>query len=706
MNGKSGSYHFRGGGAKYSVWVDRMFLLAAAACAFVMYVLTAHRTIDWWFGASYTLTAVTFGVHSPPGSLLLTLLGWLVAQLPLGLSKAFALNLFAGFLGTATCCLLMLLGLRLMRYREFNIASHTAAAFAIPLVGVLSGSLLFALSETMWRHSVIFMPYVLTALFTVLILWAAFAWWRCAGEGKGVRWLFLVMLLFGLDLSVHRTNLLLLPGFLLWVLINRPSAYRRGRSWAAGVVGLVVGLAFHLLIMPIAARDPSLNFGDPSTWPRLYEYLSLQQYGGSWLVNMWPRQGPFFGYQIGNYLRDFAGDFVSYGGVLAAVPLLFCLIGLATLLSRDPKLLAGLVLLFLCSSLGAVVYFNVPDQYQFPMDRHYLPSFVIFALVVSIGAGSTLRFLSEQAGRFRTLTVPLILIVALSMPVKQVVRNYHEVDGSKSYFGYDFARNILSTVQPEAIVIVQGDNYWPVYCLQNLEHVRPDVTVLSLSLLNAEWYVRQLSSRYPDLPLGFTDEELERLAPIPWQDTTIVTRVEGDPETYRLADGEVFAAGRISSEFAALPDSIALTVPPSIPEGFLLVQDQLLAGMIEENRWRRPIYFTFPLDWLHERLRLEGLVWLLVPQDPVTPNVDLLGENLRRRYSHRGYADTAVPVSSYTHTNGLNVQIAFYYLATYELQRGDTTACLETARMLRQLVPLDRIEPQPAVREAIDRLCR
>ena len=703
---------------KFEAWIRRLFLLAAALCAFIIYALTAYRNIDWWFGASYTLTAVTFGVHSPPGSLLLTILGWLVAQLPLGISKAFELNLFSGAIGAVTCCLAALLGSKLLRHRDYSARARSGAVSVAALIGAIAGALFLAFSDAMWRYSIIFMPYVLTALFTVLIIWAIFAWWRreAAGAQPDGR-LFLVLLLFGLDISVHRTNLLMLPGFLLWVLIFQPCVYRRGRSWAAGAAGLFTGLAFHLLIMPMAARDPALNFGDPSTWRRFYEYISLQQYGGSWLVNMWPRNASFI-YQLKSYFGDFRNNFLSYGGILAYIPLVLFHIGMIVLGRRDFKLLTGLLILFFFLSLGAVVFFNVPDQYIFPMDRHYIPSFVLFGIFLVIGTGSMMRTVMERAGRFRLLVAPLALLLVLSMPIKQVMRNYERLDGSESFFGYDFAHNILSTVQPGAIVIVQGDNYWAVRGLQVLDGMRPDVTVLSTSLLNTGWYIEQIKESHDGLPLSFTVEELEGLAPVPWQDTTIVTQVEGDPEIYQLwesiggssaAEGVEAPAATESAELrenAELPDTFSIIVPPSIHQGMLLVQDQVLIRMIEQNRWRRPIYFTIPPGWLRGHLRMEGLAWLLVPQSPPVPNVDLLRENLRERYSIRGYADVSSPISIYTRGNGRNLQIAFYYLASYEAERGDTTACRETAELLKELVPLDRIEPQPFVHDAIDRLCQ
>ena len=125
------------------------------------------------------------------------------------------------------------------------------------------------------------------ALFTALLLWAILNGSRNNNSAYAAGWLFVVMLLFGLDFSVHRTNLLLLPGVFIWMVLCYPRTFLGFKNWIAGGFGLTLGLAFHLLIMPMAARNPVLNASDPSNWSRFYYYISLQQYGGSWLVNMW-----------------------------------------------------------------------------------------------------------------------------------------------------------------------------------------------------------------------------------------------------------------------------------------------------------------------------------------------------------------------------------------------------------------------------------
>ena len=72
--------------------------VAVTSLATVVFWLTAYPTITWWDSANYSLAAATLGITSSPGSLLLTLLGWPLTKLPLGITPAHVLNLFAGVL--------------------------------------------------------------------------------------------------------------------------------------------------------------------------------------------------------------------------------------------------------------------------------------------------------------------------------------------------------------------------------------------------------------------------------------------------------------------------------------------------------------------------------------------------------------------------------------------------------------------------------
>jgi hypothetical protein len=92
------------------------------------------------------------------------------------------------------------------------------------------------------------------------------------------------------------------------------------------------------------------------------------------------------------------------------------------------------------------------------------------------------------------------------------------------------------------ITFVAGDNFWPLMYLQIAENVRLDVVVMCPNLLNAGWYVKQITESYPNLPLNLTAEELANAALVFRQDSTITTQVWGAPDSYQLTDGAKWPA--------------------------------------------------------------------------------------------------------------------------------------------------------------------
>ena len=190
-------------------------------------------------------------------------------------------------------------------------------------------------------------------------------WWEEADQPNAWRRLALLGLLFGLDFSVHRTNALLMPGALVWILLRHPRTLRAPRVWLGGAGGVIAGLAVQLLIIPIAAfTRSSLNFGDPSTLPRFWDYISLAQRGGGFLVQFFPRNAPFWSVQVADLLRVLGADFFSVTApacMLGVLPGMAAVGGLVALWRRDRRL--ALALSSLLQHPGAV----------FPVVRPTLP---------------------------------------------------------------------------------------------------------------------------------------------------------------------------------------------------------------------------------------------------------------------------------------------------------------------------------------------
>ncbi len=675
--------------------------LTASVVAVVFYWLTAFRTITWWDSGEYALAAITLGVPHPPGSQLAVWLGWIVTKLPLGISKIVALNCLSGVFAAATTGLVCGLALGLFRRHHIADTGESSDISAVLLGAVAAvASLAFSFGDTLWTLATRFAPYTLTPLLTALIIWSLLRWWHQFDRPEAIRWLVFASLLFGLDFSVHRTNLLLLPGMLVWIFLRHPRILASLRTWFYCVASFAIGLAFHLTTIPIAAGNPALNMCDPSNWSSFWSYFTLKQYGGGMLVNLLPRKAPFLSVQMTDYLKIFGDNFAHFGGtvVLGVLPLILGLIGLWFLWRRERRLAIGTIVLFLCASFVGVIYFNTPANFFRSMDRHYLPSLLIFTIWIVYGACTLVAIVQKAHFRYRLLMLAIVGALALACPVHQIARNYSAVDSSRNYFAIDFARNALTCLPPNAIVFSGGDNdTYPLLYAQTAEGLRPDVDILNFYLLNTPWYLQQLLKRRPDFPLRLSADEIKQLRPIAWHDSTASIAVHGAPADFAL------------SRETVLPDSIRLQVRPNGGR-YLMVSDQLVLKMLSENNWKRPVCFlvTVPMDdkvGLQPYSRTDGLYYRIVPSANAPVSREVLEQCFAKDFAYRGFNDSDVTIDPVSKMMGLNYCAGMLQLMVAQAAAGDTLACAETRTALKRLLPPDRLDWPGSIRQAADQLC-
>jgi hypothetical protein len=632
----------------------------------------------------------------------LTALGWTITRLPTGLPPAHLLNLFAGALGGVTVALVFGIARRLLCYAGKPDPAEADRPLRIAIVGAALGALSFAFSETLWEYAVQFTPYVLTSVFTGLVLWTLLRWWERAAHPDAWRWLLCLGLLFGLDFSVHRTNALLLPAVLGWILLRHPQTLRSARTWIGGAGGMVVGLAFQLLIIPIAATNPVLNAGDPSNWSRFYDYVSLGQYGGGWLVQFYPRHAPLGSVQIMDLVRGFGGNFLWLGGgtgVLGILPTLFGLLGLFRLWQRNRRLAIGFAGLLLAHATITVAYFNIPEHFFRSFTRHYLPVFVTWAVLIAYGMGESLIRLRNLNWGGRHVAEWSAVLLAI-VPLSQLLRNWTAIDGSRRTFTEDYATNSLNGLPQNAILFTVGDNdTWPLVYAQVVERVRPDVQIVNLSLTNATWYVDETVRRDPSFPLARGAQS--HLSMKPWSDTTVVIPVVGSAAEFGLPAG------------LKLPDAIALHAGPTMGK-YVLPQDLVLLQILQINRWRRPLCLAmtagdpgvFGSVWLRPYSRLDGLFWRVVPHADPPANPEVLHKNLLGTYVYRGYAEPDIPLDAESRGVGLSYYPAFVALSRAEYAHAERDSCRESHDAMLRVLPPSRLEPDSATRHAIDGVCQ
>jgi hypothetical protein len=644
-------------------------LFAVLAVSIGVFWRTAYPTITWWDSPNYSLAAHTFGLTSAPGGLLLTILGWPVSHLPLGMSPARNLNLFAGLLAGITAALVFIVALRLRAVSGPANEATGVATFA----GAAVGALTFAFSATLWEHAIKFTPYVLTAVFTGLILWAMLRWWESAHDPRSWLWLLLIGLLFGLDFSVHRTNALLIPSAIAWVAIRSPQSLLRLRSVAATGAGLAGGLAVHLIVIPIARYTSSpVNVGEPSSLARFWSYVSLESAGGNFLVDLWPRNSPFWSVQVTDLVRIFGDNFFHWNtsaSLPGVLPALAMIAGFVVLYRRSRSLAtAWMVSLFLLAAT-TVVYFNIPANFFRPFDRHYLPIFVVAGATIAFGMSWAAESLVAATQRARAALLVGASAMAL-LPVVQLVGNWTAHDASKRHFAEDFARNALESLPRNAIYITVGDNdTFPAMYMQGAEGVRPDVRIVNIGWSTVDWYITQQHRR---------------------DSTPLVSFSAGE----RLMRSRGLLDTLLSVPIAGTSDSVRLRVKPST-NGMFYPNELALMDIISTNRWRRPIALAITSgsfgEWLSPNARLDGLHWHVDANVQTNDDSTVLRDNLLSKFAYRGYADASVRLEPEARGMGFQYFNAFRRLLEKERASGRTDECRAALVRFQTAFPSDRL---------------
>jgi hypothetical protein len=172
----------------------------------------------------------------------------------------------------------------------------------------------------------------------------------------------------------------------------------------------------------------------------------------------------------------------------------------------------------------------------------------------------------------------------LGMAMLPLVLNWSWASRSGDYAARDWAYDLLMSVEPYGVLFTHGDNdTFPLWYLQEVEHIRKDVTVVVGQYLYTSWYPKQLKELTgPERQRPFDPLEAEGLYDGSEPPSEPILSLQ--PE-----DMDRVAGVRLDRDFTvALPD-VALT----FPEGAVLARgDQLALSIIHDSLDERPIYFA------------------------------------------------------------------------------------------------------------------
>jgi len=477
------------------------------------------------------------------------------------------------------------------------------------------------------------------------------------------------------------------------------------------------------------------QYGDWGTFPRRFpglpqEWQFDQEHPNeNYKTWQWSKQMDFlWDYQIKKmYLRYFGWQFIGKGDTrgadgfiaenftwrgLGMLPFLIGLIGMVYHFRKDWRHSSSILLLFLATGVAIVLYLNQENPQPRERDYVFVGSFFAFALWIGIGASALFEWIKERyyliAGNqergaqknmlYKGLTGLTLLLLILALPVNLFSFNFRDHDRSGNYVAYDYSYNILQSCEPNSILFTNGDNdTFPLWFLQYVYNIRRDVRVVNLSLLNTDWYIKQLKNEEPRVPISLTDNQIGQLSLIPWEAQKIKIPVPANARSEVL--GEIDVA---STAHAEPLNELEVNVQPTIMGRALRVQDFMILNIIYANQWKKPINFAVTVSDdnkvnLDPWLRMDGLAFKLVPMDGEVLARERLRKNLFEDFKYRGLDDKSVYYDDNVIGLLQNYRAGFLRLAQEYLMQRNHDKVIETLDRMEKVIP-ENVIPVPDYR--------
>jgi len=679
-----------------------------------MYLKTAAPSVPFWDCGEFIATSYIMGVPHPPGAPLFVLIGRLFSLLPIGKEIAWRVNLIS-VLSSALCALFMyLISVRLLLLwragRRPVFASDAAGARTslwdlLPVyAGSAVGALCIAFSDTFWFNATEAEVYGIAMLVSMFGIWLAFVWSDRQEDPNSDRILLLIAYLFGLGAGIHLQCLLTIPSILLLVWFTNRRPLRNPWMWIGVVLLFMLGYSTYFSLFIRSGLDPAIDENDPETLRSFRYFLQRKQYGEeSLLSKLFDRKAPFWTFQLNDmFIKYFMQQYplplpswvLSFRKAtkpealpvsVPVIPILLGLIGMYAHLRREWKGFAIMFIVFGLMGLGLVVYLNMEDPQPRERDYFFVGAFMIFAMWIGIAISWILGHVRRA---MPTPAVPVALTAFfLLLPIGMGTAGYHSHDRTGNYIAYDYAHNILNSCEEDAILFTNGDNdTFPLWFLQEVERIRRDVKVVNLSLLNTNWYIKQLRDFEPRIAIKYSDQYIDDVLCGPDIEAIIrAGRVDGvERSTGRVlpwSAKEVTAAG------------LKWTMPAAKGYSLLRVQDVMVYNIIRWNQWTRPVYFAVTVAGenkigIDDYLSMEGMVFRLERTKGQLMNAERSRHNLWDVYRYRGINDPAVYKNENTSKLLSNYRAAFSQLIHTYWTQGETEPLYEAMVKYDETLPL------------------
>ncbi|MBC8154164.1 MAG: DUF2723 domain-containing protein, partial [Bacteroidetes bacterium] len=395
---------------------------------------------------------------------------------------------------------------------------------------------------------------------------------------------------------------------------------------------------------------------------------------------------------------------------------------------RGDFLVVGM--LFFFTGIALQIFINSPPQEPRERDYIYAGSFYFFAVWLGLGVMAIAEGVRAYLKNDFTRNVA-VAGVCLLVPAMMGAKSWDNHDRNHRYHSVDFAKNLLNSCAPNAILFTGGDNdTFPLWYVQEVEGFRTDVRVCNLSLLGTHWYIQQMKRKtYQSEALPITLEYANfsegKNDIVPFYEVPAVKNgidlkqyidlVKQNSQAVQvpLTTGEMTSVLPSSVLFlpidkaaikqagfvpANLQQYIPDTLTWTIGKKDLYKPDLIMLDIIATNNWKRPLYFSATLGGdnylnLKDHMQLEGYAYRLMPagfpdaKDGFV-NSDVMYDNMMKKTFWRDLdnTNTYYPKEGYE-TAFLGGRIAFFRLADELIREGKTAKAKEVLDHSLKVMP-------------------
>ena len=355
------------------------------------------------------------------------------------------------------------------------------------------------------------------------------------------------------------------------------------------------------------------------------------------------------------------------------LPFIFGFIGLLFHAWKKSNEFLSLVILFLITGIGIIIYTNSPPNEPRERDYVFIGSFFTFAIWIGMAIPALYKMIKEKFNFSGMPVAAGLSALVLSAPLIMGFQNFDDHSRKDHKASSDYAKNFLNSLDENAILFTYGDNdTYPLWYAQEVEDVRRDVRIVNLSLITVDWYINKLRSKVNEseaikmsIPAPAYRGNKRNQVPYynqggqkdPLMNIKDVLRVVGGnnpvsgsgmnfesymPTHKMYIETDMAAVQRMKMINPADKVQIESRIPIDLGSKSWIQKDELaILDLISSNIWERPIYFATTcqnskLLGLNDYMQYEGLALRIIPvKTPSDRRLQIYGSG--RMETHRLY---------------------------------------------------------------------